>query len=80
MLCFYVFEDNQGAVQLSKNPVSNSNSKRIDVRHHLFRELIHQGTLALIVFLLSINTCEYIDKSFSVRLFRDPPTFLDGNK
>ena len=33
MTCFVVFEDNQGALQLSKNPVSNLNSKQIDVRH-----------------------------------------------
>ena len=34
MPCFPVFEDNQGALQLSKNQVSNSNSKHIDARHH----------------------------------------------
>ena len=34
MPCFPVFEDNQGAVQLAQNPVTNSNSKHIDVRHH----------------------------------------------
>ena len=43
MPCFPVFEDNQGALQLSKNPVSNSNSKNIDVRHHFLRELVCQG-------------------------------------
>ena len=43
--CFPVFEDNQGALQLSKNPVSNSNSKHIDVRHHLLRELVRQGDI-----------------------------------
>ena len=46
MPCFPVFEDNQGALQLSKNPVSNSNSKHIDVRHHYFlRELVRQGDI-----------------------------------
>ena len=43
MPCFPVFEDNQGALQLSKHPVSNSNSKHIDVRHHFLRELVRQG-------------------------------------
>ena len=47
MPCFPVFEDNQGAVQLSKNPVSNSNSKHIDVRHHFLRELVHQGDITV---------------------------------
>ena len=45
MPCFPVFEDNQGALQLSKNQVSNSNSKHIDVRHHFLRELVRQGDI-----------------------------------
>ena len=45
MPCFPVFEDNQGALQLSKNPVSNSNSKHIDVRNHFLRELVRQGEI-----------------------------------
>ena len=44
---FPVFEDNQGALQLSKNPVSNSNSKHIDVRHHFLKELIRQGDISV---------------------------------
>ena len=31
---FPVFEDNQSAVQLAQHPVTNSNSKNINVRHH----------------------------------------------
>ena len=42
--CFPVFEDNKGVVQLAHNPVTNSSSKRIDVRHHFFRKLVHQRT------------------------------------
>ena len=42
MPCFPVFEDTQGALQLSKNPVSNSNSKHID-DHHFLRKLVRQG-------------------------------------
>ena len=45
--CFPIFEDNQGAVQLSQNPVSNPNSKHIDVRHHLLRELVRQGDISV---------------------------------
>ena len=46
MPCFPVFEDNQGALQLSsKNPLSNSNSKHIDARHHFLRELVRQGNI-----------------------------------
>ena len=45
MPCFPVFEDNQGALQLSKNPVSNSNSKHVAIRHHFLRELVRQGDI-----------------------------------
>ena len=45
MLCFPVFEDNQGAVQLAQNPATNSNSKHIDVRHHFFESLSARGAL-----------------------------------
>ena len=47
MPCFSIFEDNQGAVQLSQNPVSDSNSKHIDVRHHVLRELVRQGDVSV---------------------------------
>ena len=43
--CFPVFEDNQGALQLSENPVSNSNSKHYNVRHYFLRELVRQGVI-----------------------------------
>ena len=45
--CFPIFEDNQGAVQLTQNPVSNSNSKDIDVLRRFFRELVHQGDISV---------------------------------
>ena len=35
--CFPFFEDNQGAVQLAQNPVTNSRSKNIYVRHYFLR-------------------------------------------
>ena len=36
-MSFGVHEDNKGAVDLAKKPLSSSNSKHIDVRHHLLR-------------------------------------------
>ena len=43
MLCFPVF-----AVQLAQNPVTNSNSKHIDVGHHFLRELVRQRDIKVV--------------------------------
>ena len=42
-----VFEDNKGAIDLAKNPLSSSNSKHIDVRYHFLRELVGKGDLCV---------------------------------
>lgn len=40
-----VFEDNEGAEALAENPLSSSNSKQIDVRHHFLRESAAKGDI-----------------------------------
>ncbi|KMQ88628.1 retrovirus-related pol polyprotein from transposon tnt 1-94 [Lasius niger] len=40
-----LFNDNQGAAQLSKNPVHHARSKHIDIRCHFIREAISDGTV-----------------------------------
>ena len=35
-----IYEDNQGAIDLSHNPKHHSRTKHIDVAHHFTRELI----------------------------------------
>ena len=71
--CFPIFEDNQGAVQLSQNPVSNSISEYIDVRHHFFRELVLQGDI-------SVNHVPSEYQHADIRCVRDPPAFLNEFK
>ena len=39
MRCMSVVEDDGGAVELAVIPITKSNSKHIDVRHHFFRHL-----------------------------------------
>ena len=41
--CIQGFEDNNGATHVGVNPVTNSNSKHNDVRHHCLRELAEKG-------------------------------------
>ena len=42
-----VYEDNKGAIDLSKNPLSSSKSKHIDVRHQFLRELAASGDISV---------------------------------
>ena len=42
-----VYEDNKGAINLAKNPLSSSNSKHIDVRYHFLRELAASGDISV---------------------------------
>ena len=55
MPCFPFFEDNQGAVQLAQNPVTNSYSKHIDVRHHFLQELVHQRDIKVVQVLSEVQ-------------------------
>ena len=41
------YEDNTGVIDLAKNPLSSSNSKHIDVRHHFLREMDASGDIYL---------------------------------
>ena len=48
MPCIPLFEDNEGAIQIAKHPISNSNSKHIDVRHHFLRQLVEKKEIEII--------------------------------
>ena len=69
MSCFSIFEENQGAVQLSQNPVSNSNSKHIDVRHHVLRELVRQGDVSVSHVPSEYQHADILTKALSSDLF-----------
>ena len=42
-----VYEDNKGAIALAKKPLSSSNTKYIDVRYHIFREMAASGDISV---------------------------------
>lgn len=42
-----LFEDNMGAIYLSRNPVAHKSSKHIEIRYHFVRERVLDGTLKL---------------------------------
>ena len=67
--CFTVFEDNQGAVQLAQNPVTNSNSKHIDVRHHFLRELVRQRDTKIVQVPSELQHADILTKALAFDLF-----------
>lgn len=42
-----IFEDNQGAIALSKNPVTRQRCKHIDIRYHFVRSVVSDGKIVL---------------------------------
>ena len=76
MTCFPIFEDNHGAVQLSQNPVSNSNSKHIDVRHHFLRELVRQGDISVSHVPSGYQHADILTKALAFDMFAIHPCFL----
>ena len=69
MPCFPFFEDNQGAVQLAQNPVTNSNSKHIDVRHHFLRELVRQRGIKVVQVPSEFQHADILTKALAFDLF-----------
>ena len=76
MPCFPVFKDNQGVLQLSKNAVSNSNSKYIDVRRHFLRELVRQGDIIVNHVLSEYQHADILTKVLAFDLFAIHRRFL----
>ena len=66
---FPVFEDNQGAVQLAQNPVSNSDSKHIDVHHLFLREPVCHRDIEVVQVPSEFQHAEISTKALTYDLF-----------
>ena len=42
-----IYEDNQGCIAISENPVMHQRTKHIDIRHHFVRERVESGDIKL---------------------------------
>ena len=73
---FPVFEDNQGAVQLAQNPITNSNSKHIDVSHHFLRELVRQRDIKVVQVRSEFQHADILTKALAFDLFAFHRKFL----
>ena len=46
--CTRIYEDNQGAIALSKNPVNKQRCKHIDIKYHFLREVAASGKINIV--------------------------------
>ena len=73
-----VFEDNKGAIDLAKNPLSSSNSKHIDVRYHFLRELVGKGDLCVKYLRTEDQHADILTKAIARESFEKHRDFLLG--
>ena len=71
-----VFEDNQSAVQLAQNPVTNSNSKHIGVRHHFLREPVRQRDIRVVQVPSEFQHADILTEALAFDLFAFHRKFL----
>ena len=76
MPCSSFFADSQDAVQLAQNPVTNSNSKYIDVRHSFFRELVRQRDIKVVQVPSEFQHADILTKALAFDLFAFHRKFL----
>ena len=69
MPCIAMYEDNEGAVEIAKQPISNSNSKHIDVRHHVLRELVERKEIDIIHVASQYQHADFPTKALPEREF-----------
>ena len=67
--------DNTSAINLSKNPIQNSRTKHIDIRHHFLRDHIQNGDISL-EFIDTNNQLTYI---FTKPLNEEKLNFIKHN-
>ena len=60
-----IYGDDQGSLQLAKNPVVNDRSKHIDIKHHFIREKCNDGTINLTHVSTNENVADVMTKAVS---------------
>ncbi|CAB1113983.1 unnamed protein product [Ectocarpus sp. CCAP 1310/34] len=65
----FLRQDNEGAIQIAKHPVSNSNSKHINVRHHFLRQLADEKEVEIIHVASKNQHADFLTKALPEREF-----------
>ena len=65
-----IYYDNQSTIQICKDPIQKQRTRHIEIHRHYIRELVHDGTIHLLLCSSSeqvagIFTKEFCEKTFS---------------
>ena len=74
-----IYEDNQGAIDLSYNPVHHKRTKHIDVRYHAIREKIEDGSIEVKHISTDIQLADILTKSLSKIRFNNLKSSILSN-
>ena len=64
-----IFEDNQGAMSMARNPVGHKKLKHVAIRYHFLRELVHRGTVTVEYCPTGKMTADILTKPLGTVLF-----------
>ena len=73
-----VYEDNKRAMDLAKKPLGSSNSKHIDVRHHIPREMAASGDISVQYLWSEDQHADILTKAIGRESFERHRDFLLG--
>ena len=64
-----LFEDNQSAIAMTKNPQSHGRTKHIDIKYHFIRDQVSKGTITLKYCATEDMTADVFTKALSRERF-----------
>ena len=75
-----IYEDNQGAVALSKNPRYHARTKHVDIKYHFVRDKFENGEIILTYCYTNDMIADMLTKALPRTLFERFHTFLNMKK
>ena len=66
----HIYEDNQSAIEISKNPKHHDRTKHIDVCHHFVRERVAMNEIAVLYCPTDEMTADIMTKGLGTNLFK----------
>ena len=71
-----IYCDNQSTIRISTDPVQRQRTKHIEIHMHYIRELVHDGTIALLYCASSEKVADIFTKVFCEKKFSNFKSLL----